>query len=114
MQAPAGLSLPRIPSKQSPVRIRGEDNAGEYVIGDLAQLPYLIHRLEFQEEIRDSGHGRFAVLNLVAGERVEIVHDSSRTELRYAETIIIPASMGEWVLVNKGAAPCKIVKAFIR
>lgn len=100
--------------KQQPRRIRGDGEAAEYVVGNLDQLMYSIHRLDFEKEISDSGFGRFLVLNLVAGERVEIEHSQGKTDLRYAETIIIPAAAGEYRLVNKGAVPSKVVKAFIR
>ena len=100
--------------KQSPRLIRGGAEAGEYVIGSLDQLNYAVHRLEFQKQIEDSGHGRFVVLNLVAGERVEIHHAGGKAELRYAETIILPAAIGDYRLVNTGASPCKVVKAFIQ
>jgi mannose-6-phosphate isomerase class I len=100
--------------KPLPRLIREDAGAGEYVIADLPQLFFRIHRLEFENQISDVCNGRFLVLNLVAGERVDILHGSRRTELRYAETLIVPASVGEFQVVNKGNGPCKIVKAFIR
>jgi mannose-6-phosphate isomerase class I len=100
--------------KQAPRRLRGDSKTAEYAIGILDQLTYSVHRLEFEREIRDSGHGRFLVLNLVGGELAEIEHARGATELRYAETIILPAALGDYRLVNRGATACKVVKAFIR
>ena len=100
--------------KPAPRLIREDAGAAEYVIADLPQLFFRIHRLEFEHQISDACNGRFLVLNLVAGERVEILHGSRRTELRYAETIIVPASVGEFQVVNKGQGSCKLVKALIR
>jgi mannose-6-phosphate isomerase class I len=100
--------------KPAPRLLRGEEGAAEYLIGGLDLLFFAIHRLEFVREIADTAPGRFLVLNLVEGERVEIETAGGSTELRYAETIIIPASVGEYRLVNRGARPAKVVKAFVK
>jgi hypothetical protein len=35
-------------------------------------------------------------------------------ELRFAESIVIPASVGGYTLRNLGDIPCKVVKAFVK
>jgi len=32
----------------------------------------------------------------------------------FAETLIVPASVGRYTLRNQGTGPCKVVKAFVR
>ena len=55
------------------------------------------------------------VLNLVEGERCDIVTaDGAATELRFAESIVIPAAIGRYLLRNTGTLPCKVVKAFVK
>ena len=100
--------------KPVPRLLRGNDEAAEYVIEDLDLLFFAIHRLEFAREITDAGRDRFLVLNLVEGECVEIQTARGSTELHYAETLIVPASVGEYRLVNRGSRACKVVKAFVK
>lgn len=100
--------------KQAPRLLRGDSAASEYVIGDLDLLFFVIHRLEFLHEMSDATQGRFLVLNLVQGERVEIRSDGRTAEIRYGETIIVPASIDEFKLVNCGLTSARVVKAFVR
>jgi hypothetical protein len=59
--------------------------------------------------------GRFHLLNLVDGETIAIETDSGRRhDLSYAETIVVPASVGPHRLANTGAGACKVVKAFVK
>ena len=100
--------------KPTPRLLRGDDAAAEYVIGDSELLFFAIHRLEFAREISDAANGRFLVLNLVEGERAEIQSAGRTAEIRYGETVIIPACIGEYRLINCSSAPLKVVKAFVR
>ena len=87
----------------------------EYRLGHTDLLFFAIHRLEFDSEIDDRTEGRFVALNLVEGERCQILTEGSDpVELRFAESIVIPASVGNYTLRNIGAVPCKAVKAFVK
>ncbi|HEY8284674.1 MAG TPA: class I mannose-6-phosphate isomerase [Chloroflexota bacterium] len=99
----------------TPVALREGPTWGEYRIGDIPKLFFAIHRLEFSDAIEDTTDGKFIALNLVEGERCEIVTDAvAPIELRFAESIIIPAEIGPYTLRNTGAVPCKAVKAFVK
>ena len=88
---------------------------GEYRLGDIDQLFFAIHRLEFSDEIADRTEGKFVALNMVEGERCEILtRDNGPVELRFAESIVIPAAVGGYALRNVGRVPCKVVKAFVK
>jgi mannose-6-phosphate isomerase class I len=100
--------------KPAPRLLRGDSEAAEYVLEDLDLFFHAIHRLEFTREISDAVRNRFLVLNLVEGECVEIETARGKTELHYAETIIVPAGMGEYRLINRGSRACKVVKAFVK
>lgn len=98
-----------------PVLLRAEAGGREYEIGNIAQLFFAIHRFEFTEQIADQTNGKFQILNLVEGERCEIlVEGAEPIELRFAESVIIPASVERYRLRNLGKTECKVVKAFVK
>ncbi len=87
----------------------------EYSIGDIEQLFFAIHRLEFTDAIEDQTDGKFVALNLVEGDHCEILTPTGEpVELRFAESIIIPASVNSYVLRNRSNSACKVVKAFVK
>jgi mannose-6-phosphate isomerase class I len=99
----------------TPVAVREGPTWRELRLGDDPRLFFAIHRLEFSETIEDATGGKFSALNLVEGERCEIVtDDATPIELRFAESIIIPATVGSYALRNTGDVPCKAVKAFVK
>jgi hypothetical protein len=55
------------------------------------------------------------VLNLVAGEEVSVETDRGDVHpLSYAETLVIPASVGGYRLARRRGPACKVVKAFVK
>jgi len=100
---------------QQPVVVRTGNNWRELCIGNIEQLFFAIHRLEFLETIDDATDGKFLALNLVEGEQCEVLTETREpVQLHYAESIIIPASVGTYRLSNTGNRPCKVVKAFVK
>jgi mannose-6-phosphate isomerase class I len=98
-----------------PVGVRAGEDWAEYRLGGSARLFFAVHRLEFVTAIEDCTDGKFLVLNLVDGERCDVlVPGQEPVELRFAETIIIPASIGDYRICNTGDTPCKLVKAFVK
>lgn len=98
-----------------PVLLRAGADWAEYCIGDSERLFFAIHRLEFSTSIEDRTQGKFVALNLVEGERCEVLTGNGGVvELRFAESMVIPASVEHYVLRNRGSAPCKVVKAFVK
>ena len=86
----------------------------ELELGRLPDLFFAVHRLDFEETIEDDTMGRFHVLNLVAGEQVDIESGTGEPHgLAYAETIVIPASVGDYRVRRVRGGPCKVVKAFV-
>lgn len=75
---------------------------------------YSIHRLEFEKSIHVNTENKFHVLNLVEGESVYINSNNRKIKLHYAETIIIPAAVGEYVIENCANSSAKVVKAFMK
>lgn len=86
----------------------------EYDLGRHPELFFAVHRLDFDDRANDDTAGRFHVLNLVAGEEIVLeTAGGASHRLAYAETIVVPAAVGPYVLTRRGAGPCKVVKAFV-
>ena len=98
-----------------PIVLREGDGWAEYQIGNIEELFFAIHRLEFLDAMRDDTQGKFLALNLVEGECCDILTDAyGPVELRFAESVVIPANVGSYCLRNRGSRPCKVVKAFVK
>jgi mannose-6-phosphate isomerase class I len=98
-----------------PHPLRRGDGWAEYQLSHLDYLFYDVHRLEFTETIDDETPGAFVVLNLVEGEMCEVeVPGRPTNELRFAETLIIPADVAAYRLRRRGTNACKVVKAFVK
>jgi mannose-6-phosphate isomerase class I len=103
--------------KPSPLLIRSGAGWAEYLIGDRPEFFHIVFRLEFDREIEDATDGHFCVMTLVEGESVELVSpdDPARSlRFRYSETVIVPACLGRFRLVNRGTTSCQVVKARLR
>ena len=99
----------------TPELLREGHGWAEYRLGDNPRLFFAITRLEFVESIQDATGDRFLAINLVEGERCTIETENHEpVELRFAESMILPASLGAFTLRNQGASPCKVVKAFVK
>ena len=89
----------------------------EHVIADSRFFHHVVHRVEFDAAYPDDTRGTFHLLVLVEGERVTIVPrgrtDAARP-LALSETVLVPAAVGAYRVVNGGAGPCRVVKAFPR
>jgi mannose-6-phosphate isomerase class I len=108
-----GESVRELMPKPSVVR-RGS-GWSELALGRLPELFFAVHRLDFDDEIADSTDGRFHALNLAAGDEIEVQTAAGAVHpLSYAETIVIPAAVGEYRLRSVRGGPCKVVKAFVR
>ena len=92
--------------------VRSGDGFRELAFGTHPELFFAVHRLEFETAIEDSTDGRFAVLNLAEGESVTIRTASGEHTLSYAETIVIPASVGRYEIRTSGGR-AKLIKAFV-
>jgi mannose-6-phosphate isomerase class I len=97
-----------------PRRVRGGPGWVELALGRIDDLFYGVNRLDFEEDVTDETDGRFHVLNLVDGKAVEIETSRATHALAYAETIVVPASVGRYRVRRIGGGPCRVVKAFVR
>jgi mannose-6-phosphate isomerase class I len=103
--------------KIEPVMLRKESDVEEYLIADREEFFHKVHRIDFNKEYTDYTYGSFHVLTLVEGNKISInVSDKEfmGIDLNYSETVIIPASVKKYEVINKGDEPCKIVKALLK
>ena len=76
---------------------------------------YDIHRHEFATNVVVHTNNSCQVLMLVEGTYLELeINGESAGTFAYAETFVIPAATKQYKLINKGSAPAKVVKAFIK
>jgi mannose-6-phosphate isomerase class I len=97
-----------------PTPVRSGAGFAEYAIGRHPELFFAVNRLDIDDVAEDDTRGRFHVLNLVDGDEVVVRTGSGREHrLAYAETIVVPASVGVYSLKRTGRLPAKVVKAFV-
>jgi mannose-6-phosphate isomerase class I len=94
--------------------VRGGTGWTELELGTLPDLFFAVHRFDFDDAVADDTAGRFHVLNLVAGDEVEIeTQGGARHTLSYAETVVVPAVVGRYEIRRLRGDPCKVVKAVV-
>jgi len=102
---------------QVPRLIRSGEGWAEYVIGERKDMFFKVHRLEFSKKIDDDTVDNFHVLTRVEGEKVKIQspeHPERSCTLSFTETLIVPACLGGYSMLNLGSEPCKVTKALPR
>jgi mannose-6-phosphate isomerase class I len=93
---------------QEPQLVKGGDGWAEYIVGEHELLYFSLRRLEFEKEIEGNTNGKFHVLTLVDGEKVQ-VQSLDNPELSYTQNyldvVVVPANMGRYVVKNLGNQP---------
>ncbi|MEV0849696.1 hypothetical protein AB0J21_28115 [Streptomyces sp. NPDC049954] len=101
----------------APRPLRTGEGWREELLGALPEMFFEVRRIvvEGDHPAEDDTAGRFHILNLVEGEGVEIVTESGhRHALAYAETLVVPASVGRYTLTRTGRSPVRLVKSLVR
>lgn len=102
---------------QPPRKTRGGEGWAEYIVGEHDLLYFSLRRLEFEKEIEDDTNGKFHVLALVDGEKV-VVQSLKNPELcytpNYLDIIVVPASVGKYVIKNLGYGPVCMHKTMLK
>ena len=103
--------------KQEPRLLRKGQDWAEYVLGERKEMFYQVNRLEFQKNITDNTNERFHILTLVEGESAVIRSNKfpeRKYVFNYTETVVIPACLGSYTIINLGKSFCKITKSFLK
>jgi len=99
---------------QKPVILRKGNGWIEYLLGRLEEIPWEVHRMEFKRNFEDNTNKGCHVLALVGGTSMEITGDRiTKTHMDCFETVLIPASVGQYTLMNTGKEACTVVKVLL-
>ena len=103
--------------KQKPKLLKSSNEGLEYLLGSRYDMPFEVHRLEFEKEIQVDTKGTLNVLTLVEGESILVQSQENinyQCKLYFPNTLIVPASIGKYIIINLGNKPCKILKALVK
>ncbi len=111
----SGAAVRRDLVQEPRILTQGEDWREES-IGALPRLFFEVRRVVIEPSgcARADTAGRFHVLNVVAGDGVIVETGADQHSLVYAETLVIPASVGPYRLTALGTTPVMVVKALVR
>ena len=103
--------------RQKPQTVREGEGWKEESVGEHDLIYFTLHRLCLDRTISDDTKGKFHVLVLVEGDEVVVCSKSAPTRFfhqKHMDMIVIPASMGEYMILNLGKAPCKLTKTMLK
>ena len=103
--------------RPKPVTVRQGDSWKEEIVGEHELIYFSLRRLSFEHDISDNTDGKFHVLVLVEGDEVLICSKSDPTlcyHQKHMDMIVVPASMGEYEIINLGKIPCRITKTMLK
>jgi hypothetical protein len=97
-----------------PLTVREGEGYRELSFPRHPDLFFSVHRIDFDSPVPDRTGDRFHLLNLVEGDDIEVRTTAGRRHrLSYAETVVVPAAVGQYELVPLGPGARKVVKAFV-
>lgn len=102
---------------QEPRTLRRDEGWYEELLGSLDEMFFEVRRTSLGPgaSVTEQTAGRFHVLNVVGGGGVLIeAANGAVHSLVYAETIVVPASVGAYRLRALGTQPVRVVKALVR
>ena len=86
-------------------------------MGEHDLLYFSLRNLIFEKEMTDNTAGNFHVLALVDGERVRVesaADPAKRFIMNFMDVVVVPASLGEYRLVNEGAGTVTVHKTQLK
>ncbi|MCH7409086.1 class I mannose-6-phosphate isomerase [Belliella sp. DSM 111904] len=75
---------------------------------------YDVHRFILKSKVDVDTADKAHVLSLVEGDHMDVIVGDKAFTINYAETLIMPAAVGKYSIVNQSQAPIMVVKAFIK
>ena len=97
--------------------IRTGEGFTEKAVGEHDLLYFSLRNLIFEKEMTDNTAGNFHVLALVDGERVRVesaADPAKRFIMNFLDVVVVPASLGEYRLVNEGAGTVTVHKTQLK
>ena len=89
----------------------------EFIVGECDLLYFTLRRLEFEQQCEQDTNGIFHVLSVVDGEKVRIrsvEHPERYYDADFLDIVVVPASMGRYVIENLGREPIRIHKTMLK
>ena len=87
-------------------------------MGEHDLIYFSLRRFSFDREISDDTQGaKFHVLVLVQGEEILVCSKKDPAKsyhAKYMDMVVVPASMGEYTIINLGKTPCKVTKTMLK
>lgn len=103
---------------QRPRTLREGSGWREELIGALPEMFFEVRRtaLDPGSAAQDDTGGRFHILNVVEGAGVVVEPERPGTAhtVAYAETLVVPASVGRYTVRGLGERPVRVVKSLVR
>ena len=104
--------------RPAPVTVREGEGWKEEIVGEHDLIYFSLRRLAFDRSVSDDTKGeKFHVLVLVQGDEVLIYSKKNPANCYHAhcmDMVVIPASMGEYGILNLGSTPCKMTKTMLK
>ncbi|CAM3329173.1 MULTISPECIES: class I mannose-6-phosphate isomerase [Paenibacillus] len=97
-----------------PTLLRRQGENTEELLGQRKDLLFQVRRLTLKDSWTDDTNGEFVMYNLVEGGRVRLVPlagEQAAVEWGYAESYIVPASVGPYRIENLSGSPCILIAA---
>ncbi|MBP5640423.1 MAG: class I mannose-6-phosphate isomerase [Victivallales bacterium] len=103
--------------RPKPRTVREGDGWKEEIVGECDLIYFSLRRLSFEHSVSDCTDGKFHVLTLVEGDEVLVYSKVDPTccfHQKFMDIVVIPASMGEYGIINLGTNPCKVHKTLLK
>lgn len=104
--------------RPKPRTVRSGEGWKEEIVGEHDLIYFSLRRLSFDHCVSDDTEGeKFHTLVLVKGDEVLIYSKKKPTNCyhaKYMDMVVIPASMGEYGIINLGKTPCQVTKTLLK
>lgn len=104
--------------RPAPKVVREGEGWKEEIVGEHDLIYFSLRRFSFDHEISDSTEGRkFHVLVLVKGDEILVYSKKNPSccyHARYMDMVVVPASLGEYGIINLGKTPVQVTKTLLK
>lgn len=102
-----------------PVLVKESPDYTEFIVGDTDLMYYQTSRVELKTNgiYKSSNNDQFTVITLVDGEEIEVYSESNpdfKFTQKYLEIVVIPETITDYIIVNKGYQPAVIHKTYLK
>lgn len=99
--------------REDPKIIRQESGFVEYKLGNHAEIPWEVRRIDLEDEAKQSLEDGFHILALVKGNSTIIKLNGGEHKLNYTQTALLPATVDNYHLENNRSTKARLIKLLI-